>query len=428
MGRPSSGARITEAADNTMTRSEVSTEAAARLAAASRPLGLILIIGALSAFGPLSIDMYLPGLPALTGDLGGAAWQVQLTLSACLLGLAGGQVVAGPLSDSLGRRRPLLVGLLAYALASALCALAPSVPALIGLRLLQGLAGAAGIVIARAIVRDRYRGADVARFFAMTMMISGLAPILAPVLGGLLLKVTSWRGIFLVLAVIGLALLAAAALGLDKSLPVERRRAGGLRATLAAFRMLLADRHFLGYAVASGLAFSAMFAYISGSPFVLQEIYGVSPQGFSLIFAANAVGIVAASQVSGRLVGRVAPRRLMALGIVGSLGGGLLLTAAVLAGVGLPGVLPAFFLAVASLGFIGPNATALGLADQPQDVLGSASGLMGVLQFVIGAGVSPLVSAFGTASALPLGLTMAAMSLSALVVFLTMTATRVGHR
>ncbi|MBX0329149.1 MFS transporter, partial [Oscillochloris sp. ZM17-4] len=212
-----------------------------------------------------------------------------------------------------------------------------------------------------------------------------------------------------------------------ESLPAERRRAGGLRSTLAAFRTLFGDRHFVGYAVASGLAFSAMFAYISGSPFVIQEIYGVSPQGFSLIFAVNAVGIVAASQISGRLVGRVHPRRLMAMGIVGSLLGGLLLIAAVLAGAGLVGVLPAFFLAVASIGFIGPNATALGLAEQPQDILGSASGLMGVLQFIIGAGVSPLVSAFGTASALPLGLTMALMSASALAVFVTMTSARAAR-
>ncbi|NTV65755.1 MAG: multidrug effflux MFS transporter, partial [Oscillochloris sp.] len=352
-----------------MTRSEVTPALPA-----ARPLGLILIIGALSAFGPLSIDMYLPGLPALSGDLHGPAWQVQLTLSACLLGLAGGQVLAGPLSDSLGRRRPLLIGLLVYALASALCALAPSVPALVALRFLQGVAGAAGIVIARAIVRDHYRGAEVARFFAMTMMISGMAPIMAPVFGGLLLKLTSWRGIFVVLTVMGLALLAAAAFGLAESLPPDRRRVGGLRATVAAFRMLLSDRSFVGYALASGLAFAAMFAYISGSPFVLQQIYAVSPQVFSLIFAVNAIGIVVANQISARLVSRIDPRRLMGLGIGVSLLGGLLLVAAVQSGAGLLGVIPAFFLAVASIGLIGPNATALALAEQPQDVLGSASG------------------------------------------------------
>jgi DHA1 family bicyclomycin/chloramphenicol resistance-like MFS transporter len=403
-----------------MTRSEVSSESPT-LAAATRPLGLIIIIGALSAFGPLSIDMYLPGLPALTRDLGAAAWQVQLTLSACLLGLAVGQVLVGPLSDSLGRHRPLLVGLLAYAAASALCALAPSVQALILLRFIQGLAGAAGIVVARAIVRDRYEGAEMARFFALTMAISGLAPILAPVLGGLLLQVTSWRGIFMVLASIGLALLAAAAFGLVESLPAGQRQVGGLRATFAAFHTLLGDRQFVGYALASGLAFAAMFAYISGSPFVLQEIYGVSPQGFSLVFASNAIGIVGASQVSGWLVGRVPPRRLMALGICGSLIGGLLLIAAIVAGAGLLGIIPAFLVAVASIGLIGPNATALALGEQPREIVGSASGLMGVLQFIIGAGVSPLVSAFGTASALPLAITMAVMSASAGAVFLLRT-------
>ncbi|MEI7772827.1 MAG: multidrug effflux MFS transporter [Chloroflexales bacterium] len=402
-----------------MTRSEVTAETPVPPAAA-RPLGLIVIIGALSAFGPLSIDMYLPGLPALSGDLGGAAWQVQLTLSACLLGLAAGQVVAGPMSDSLGRRRPLLVGLLAYAVTSALCALAPSMPALILLRLLQGAAGAVGIVIARAAVRDRYTGIEMARFFAMTMAINGMAPILAPVLGGLLLQVTSWRGVFVVLAAIGLALLAAA-FGLSESLPAERRQVGGLRATLAAFRVLLGDRRFVGYALASGLAFAAMFAYISGSPFALQQIYGVSPQGFSLIFASNAIGIVAASQISARLVGRVHPRRLMALGIGGSLVGGLLLIAAVVSGAGVLSVVPAFFVAVASIGLIGPNATSLAFEDLPREIVGSASGLMGVLQFLIGAGVSPLVSAFGTASALPLAIVMAAMSASAGAVFLLRT-------
>lgn len=418
MGRPAYSSAHSNRQD-TMTRSEVTAETPVPPAAA-RPLGLIVIIGALSAFGPLSIDMYLPGLPALSGDLGGAAWQVQLTLSACLLGLAAGQVVAGPMSDSLGRRRPLLVGLLAYAVTSALCALAPSMPALILLRLLQGAAGAVGIVIARAAVRDRYTGIEMARFFAMTMAINGMAPILAPVLGGLLLQVTSWRGVFVVLAAIGLALLAAA-FGLSESLPAERRQVGGLRATLAAFRVLLGDRRFVGYALASGLAFAAMFAYISGSPFALQQIYGVSPQGFSLIFASNAIGIVAASQISARLVGRVHPRRLMALGIGGSLVGGLLLIAAVVSGAGVLSVVPAFFVAVASIGLIGPNATSLAFEDLPREIVGSASGLMGVLQFLIGAGVSPLVSAFGTASALPLAIVMAAMSASAGAVFLLRT-------
>jgi MFS transporter, DHA1 family, multidrug resistance protein len=392
--------------------------------AGSGKLGLVLIIGALSAFGPLSIDMYLPGLPSLSRELGGPTWQVQLTLTACLLGLAGGQVVVGPLSDTMGRRKPLLIGLFTYAVASLLCAVAPSTPFLILFRLIQGAAGAAGIVISRAIVRDHFSGNEVARFFALTMMINGAAPILAPVIGGQLLSFTSWRGIFLVLTAFGLALLAAAAFGLKESLPVERRRTSGLSETFGAFGILLSDRHFVGYALSAGLAFAAMFAYISGSPFVTEEIYHVSPQMFSLIFAVNALGIVAASQISGQLVGRVDPRKLLAFGLCGSLAGSLLLLVVVIANIGLAGILPAFFIVVSSVGFISPNAAALALAEHPQ-MAGSASGLMGVSQFIIGAAVSPLVSIGGTGTALPLAIIMALVSTGGFLMFTLMTGNRV---
>ena len=385
-----------------------------------RRLGLIFIIGSLSAFGPLSIDMYLPGLPSIARDLGGENWQVQLTLTACLLGLAGGQIVAGPFSDALGRRRPLLIGLFSYAAASLLCALAPSVFFLILLRLVQGLAGAAGIVIARAIVRDHYSGSAAARFFAFTMAISGLAPILAPIVGGQLLNFTSWRGVFLVLMAIGLALLAMAFLGLGESLPPERRQTGGIRATLHNFKLLLTNRHFVGYAISAGLAFAAMMAYIAGSPFILEDIYGVSPQLFSLVFAINAMGIIAASQLSGRLVGKISSSTLLAVGLTGSVTGGLLLLLVSITNVGLIGILPAFFLVVASVGFIGPNATALAMATQP-GVAGSASGLLGVLQFSIGAAVTPLVGIGGNNTVLPLAIIMASLGVSAGLVFLTLT-------
>jgi DHA1 family bicyclomycin/chloramphenicol resistance-like MFS transporter len=381
---------------------------------------LVFIIGALSAFGPLSIDMYLPALPSLSHDLGGTASQVQLTLTACLLGLAAGQVVAGPLSDRMGRRRPLLVGLLTYALASLLCALAPALPLLIGLRLLQGAAGAAGIVIARAVVRDLYSGVDVARFFALTMLVNGLAPILAPIIGGQLLTFTTWRGVFVVLAVIGVGLFLLAALGLRESLPGERRRTGGIVETLATFRSLLTDRVFVGYGLSSGLAFAAMFAYISGSPFVLEGIYGVSPQVFSFIFGTNALGIVVASQVSARLAGRVGARRLLATGLCCSVAGGLLLLAVVTTGGAMAGVLAGFFLVVSSIGLISPNATALALAEH-QRTAGSASALVGVLQYITGALIAPLVGIGGSGTALPLAVIMACLPLGASLTFLLMT-------
>jgi DHA1 family bicyclomycin/chloramphenicol resistance-like MFS transporter len=307
-----------------------------------------------------------------------------------------------------------------------LCAVAPSTPFLILFRLIQGAAGAAGIVISRAIVRDHFSGNEVARFFALTMMINGAAPILAPVIGGQLLNFTSWRGIFLVLTAFGLALLAAVAFGLKESLPVERRRTGGLSETFGAFGILLSDRHFVGYALSAGLAFAAMFAYISGSPFVTEEIYHVSPQMFSLIFAVNALGIVVASQISGRLVGRVEPRKLLAFGLSGSLTGSLLLLVVVIANIGLAGILPAFFIVVASVGFISPNAAALALAEHPR-MAGSASGLMGVSQFIIGAAVSPLVSIGGTGTALPLAIIMALVSTGGFLLFTLMTGNRVSQ-
>lgn len=379
-------------------------------------LKLVLIIGGLSAFAPLSIDMYLPALPSLTRDLGGSASLVQLTLTACLLGLSAGQLVAGPLSDSLGRRRPLLVGLACYAVASLLCSFAPSVPALVILRLVQGTAGAAGLVIARAVVRDVYEGNDIARFFALTMLVNGLAPILAPLVGGQVLRFTSWRGVFVILALIGAILLVASALGLAESLPPERRRSGGVRNTLATFRALSRDRVFVGYALSSGLAFAAMFTYISGSPFVLENIFGVSPQAFGLFFGTNALGIVLLGQVGGRLVGRVGSRRLLVIGLGIALTGGLLLLVTVIFGLGLAGILPGLFLVASSIGLVGPNATALALEDHAHQA-GSASALLGLLSYVVGAAAAPLAGIGGTSTAAPMAVIIALLEGAAVATF-----------
>src|SRR5215469_5060757 len=399
---------------NTMERLPISPHDARGL----RRVQLVFILGALTAFGPLSIDMYLPALPSLSRDFSTGASQVQLTLSACLLGLALGQAIVGPISDSLGRQRPLLSGLTAYALASLLCVVAPSVYALAGLRLVQGIAGAAGIVIARAIVRDLHSGVAAARFYSLLMLVNGLAPILAPLFGGLLLRFTSWRGVFIVLAIIGSLLLLAAATGLSETLPAERRQQGGVRVTIKTFRRLLSDRSYLGYALSCGLAFAAMFAYISGSPFVLQDIYGLSPQLFSITFAVNACGLVVAGQVNGRLVGRVSLLRLLTVGLVATATGGAALLAVITSGgAGLVGVLPSLFVVVASLGFVLPNATALALTNYPRTA-GSASALLGVLQFAIGAAAAPLVGVLGAKTALPMAVVMAALSVSALTVFM----------
>lgn len=381
---------------------------------------LIALIGALSAFAPLSIDMYLPALPELATDLGTTAAVIGLTLTACLIGLAAGQLVAGPLSDRLGRRRPLLAGLVIYTLASLLCAIAADATQLIAFRAIQGAAGAAGIVIARAVVRDLHTGSALARFFALTMLVNGLAPILAPIIGGQLLLVTSWRGVFVVLAGIGALLLVAVLLRLRETLAPEDRRTGGLGELRATFRLLLTDRRFIGYALAAALSFTAMFSYISSSPFVLQDLYGLTPQQFSLVFACNALGIVIFGQISGVLVGRVAPRRLMIAGQVIQVAGAVVLVAAALSGAGLVGILPGYFLVVAGLGWVQPNSMALALSDHAAHA-GSASAILGATSYVVASVLAPLTGIGGTASALPSTLVIAGAAVAGLVVLLSLT-------
>jgi DHA1 family bicyclomycin/chloramphenicol resistance-like MFS transporter len=375
---------------------------------------LVLLLGSLSAFGPLSMDMYLPGLPSMARDLDAPAWAAQLTITASMIGLAGGQLVAGPISDARGRRRPLLVGLAAYVAASLLCAMAPDIWLLLAFRVIQGAAGAAGIVIARAIVRDLHTGVAAARTFALLMLVNGLAPILAPLVGGELLHVTDWRGIFVVLAVIGAVLLLAAWTMLAETLAPDARHGGGLASTVRVFGRLVGDREYMGYALALGLAFGAMAAYIGGSPFVLQDIYGASPQVFSLLFALNAAGIVVASQLGRAVVDRYGPRTLLDVGVSMSAVGGVGALASVLLDTGLPTLLPSFFLLVSCIGLVFPNATALALADHPRTA-GSASAGLGLSQFAIGAVAAPLAGVGGAETALPLGIVAAVLSVGSLV-------------
>ena len=379
-------------------------------------LRLFVLLGSLTAFGPLSIDMYLPALPAIARDLAASESVVQLTLTACLIGLALGQIVAGPLSDSLGRRRPLLIGVAGYVVASLLCAIAPSAWVLVVLRLIQGLTGAAGIVIARAIVRDLYSGSAAARYFSRLILVMGLAPILAPVLGAQVLRFGTWRGIFLVLTLVTALLWLGAALGLPETLPAARRNAGSLAGTLNIFGQLIRDTPFIGYAVAAGLAFGAMFAYIAGSPFVLQGIFHVSPQTFSLIFGMNALGFVVTSQINGSLVSRIRPARLLTGGLVANATAGLALLFVVVSGFGLLAVLLPLLLLASSVGFIVPNAIALALSRRP-DAAGTGSALLGVIQSGVAALGAPIVGIAGTGTALPMAVVIAVSGLGAITAF-----------
>jgi MFS transporter, DHA1 family, multidrug resistance protein len=377
--------------------------------AARPPARTVVVLGGLTMFGPLSLDLYLPALPELADDLNASASAAQLSITACLVGLAVGQLVAGPMSDRLGRRRPLMIGLVVYLLASVACALAPNVTVLVVLRLIQGLAGAAGIVISRAVARDLYSGSALMIFFSRLLLIAGLAPVLAPVLGGQLSRIMSWRGIFGVLAGFGAVLLLAAWFGLKETLPPERRIVGGFSRTLRGYTTLLRDRFFVGCALSSGLAGATLFAYISGSTFVLQKIYGMSPQSFSLVFGAISLGLVIAAQAGARLALVWPLTRVLGVGLIINLLGATALLITVITRLPMGVLIGALVVMVCAVGLIFPTANALAMADYP-DLAGTASSLQGLSQFVFGAVVAPLVGIAGEHTALPLGIVCIAVS------------------
>ena len=383
------------------------------------PAHTVVVLGLLTMFGPLSLDLYLPALPQLADDLNASASAAQLSITTCLVGLAVGQLVAGPMSDRLGRKRPLMVGLLAYLLASVACALAPSAAALAALRLVQGLAGAAGIVISRAIARDLYSGRALMIFFSRLLLIAGLAPVVAPILGGQLSRIMSWRGIFGVLAGFGTALLLAGWLGLKETLPPERRIVGGFSRTLHGYNTLIHDRFFVGCALSSGLAGATMFAYIAGSTFVLQRIYGMSPQAFSLVFGCISLGLVAAAQVGARLALVWSLPRVLGLGLAINLIGATALLATVISGLPLAVLIGSLVVMVCAVGLIFPTANALAMADYP-DLAGTASSLQGLSQFVFGAVAAPLVGIAGDQTALPLGIVTTTVSVCAMASFVSL--------
>ncbi|MFJ9832264.1 multidrug effflux MFS transporter [Streptomyces sp. NPDC101169] len=391
-------------------------------AGAARPAGplLVLLLGGLTATTPLAMDMYLPSLPEVTRTLHAPAATVQLTLTACLAGMALGQLVVGPMSDRWGRRRPLLAGLAVYLVATALCAFAPNVETLVALRLAQGLAGSAGIVIARAVVRDLYDGLAMARFFSSLMLVSGVAPIVAPLIGGQILRVTDWRGVFVVLTVAGAALTALVWARLPETLPPARRHQGGVGEALRAMRGLLADAPFSGYLLAGGFAFASLFAYVSASPFVVQEIYGASPQTFSLLFGLNSVGLMITGQVNGKLlVGRVALEKVLAAGLAVTVLAAtalLLMSAGAFGEVGLVPVAAALFVLMSAMGVTLPNAQSLALL-RTRHSAGSASALLGTSSFLIGAVVSPLVGVAGEHTAVPMAVVQLAGALVAVACF-----------
>jgi MFS transporter, DHA1 family, multidrug resistance protein len=391
----------------------------------SKRIWIAMVLGSLAAFGPLSIDMYLPALPILADYFHTSPSFIQLSLTFFLLGLSVGQLFAGPLSDIHGRRKPLLIGLVIYLVVSFLCVFSPSIWSFILLRFIQGLAGAVGMVVSRAVVRDLYSGSELTKFFALLSLVNGAAPILAPVAGAQLLRFVPWQGVFIVLGFIGFVMFIVVLFGLPETLPNERRLRGGIKNTLLTFRNLIVDPSFIGYAFSQGLVTSSMFAYISGSPFVVQDIYGASPQVFSLIFAMNGLGIMIASQTTGRLAGMIPETKLLNFGLGMSFFGSVTLLILLLVQANLWMILIPLFLVVSSVGIVNTAGFSLAMQKQGENA-GSASALLGVLSFAFGGIASPLVGIGGEESALPMGVVIVISSMGAVIsyIFLVLRKTR----
>ena len=381
------------------------------------PLRLLLILGSLSAFGPLAIDFYLPSFPALARAFSTDVEHVQLSLAVYFAGLAIGQLAYGPLADRFGRRTPLLIGITLFSLASLACALAPSLEWLIAARFVQALGGCAGMVVSRAVVRDLCDPINSAKVFSQLMLVMGLAPILAPLAGGLLLSTLGWPSIFICLMLFSFICLLAVARWLPDTLAKDAPPAP-LSGALGEYKRLLGNLPFLGYALTGGCAIAGMFAYISGSPFVFIELYGIPAEYYGWLFGSNALGFILMAQVNARLVARSGPADLLGKTVWFYLACGVLLLLVALAKPqALWPLLVPLFGCIASLGFLLPNASACAMAGQGSHA-GSASALMGSLQFVIAASASAMVGVLHDGSAWPIAVVI--FSCGVLVVALSL--------
>ena len=366
-------------------------------------LWLTIFLGVMTAIAPLSTDMYLPALPEVQADFGVSTSLVQLTLTMTTLGMALGQILAGPLSDLVGRRRPLFVGMLVFIGATLGCVLAEDIYLFLFFRFCAGFAGASGIVIARAIARDVCEGAELTRFFAVLMMVNGFAPIIAPVIGGQILLFASWRETFVLLTLVGV-FLAGAALIYQETLPQEARSAN-MTDSLKIFPMLLRDRYFLGHCLLQCFVFGAFFSYLSGSSFVFQNVYAVSPQVYSMIFAVIGAGLLLAGVLPARLAGRVPDVVMLKYAVLVPLFGSILLLAGFCLSAPLAVILVVLFLTIVPLSVMGAASFSLALSRQGKNA-GSASALIGCFSMLLGACMMPVVGIAGDHTALPMGIVM----------------------
>ncbi|KQX46855.1 multidrug effflux MFS transporter [Paenibacillus sp. Root444D2] len=375
---------------------------------------LALLLGLFSTLGPFTIDMYLPAFPQIVEQFGTTASLVQLSLTACLLGLGIGQLVMGSLSDVYGRRKPLLISMAIYVVASIACAVSPSIWLLILSRLVQGFVASAGIVISRAIARDLFSGHELTKFFSLLLLVGNLGPLVAPVTGSGVLALTSWIGVFIALAVLGTFLLAMTKWRLQETLPVERRSPSNFVQQLRNYRSLLRDRSFTGYMLAQGVMIAGVFAYVSGTPFIYQNIYGVSPTVFAMLFGSNGITLIIGSQLVGRMAHRVSEQTFLLFGLwLAGAASIVVLLVAIFHGPLYALVIPLVFF-VAAIGITSTAAFPLAMESQGH-MAGSAAALMGVIPFLLGAVVSPLVGIAGEDTAVPLGVIILSTSAAAML-------------
>ncbi|WP_202171362.1 multidrug effflux MFS transporter [Bacillus sp. USDA818B3_A] len=377
-------------------------------------LGFALMLAVFSALGPFTVDMYLSSFPQIMKSFETNASMVQTSLTASLLGLSIGQLVMGTLSDVHGRRKPLLVSMLLYFISSIGCAFAPNIATFIAVRFIQGFVAAAGLVISRAIVRDLYSGVELTKFFALLTTIASVTPLLSPLAGGVVTSFTSWIGVFIFTALLGIYLTIITTWKIKETLPVEKRIQSNFSELYNNYKKLFLDQTFMGYALVSGIIFAGIFAYVSGSPFIYQNIYGVSPQVFSLLFSLNGIGLVLASQMTKFMAGRMQARTIFLIGLWCAFIASLAVLVVVLTHGPLFALVISLFLFNSSNGIIGPMSFTLAMESQGH-IAGTASALLGILPFLFGSIASPLVGMAGEFSALPLGIIIFTSSLLAVL-------------
>ncbi|MCY8781569.1 MFS transporter [Bacillus spizizenii] len=390
-------------------------------------LALAFLLGMLAILGPLNIDMYLPSFPEIADDLSASASLVQLSLTACLVGLTIGQLIVGPVSDAQGRRKPLLICIFLFALSSLFCALSPNITTLVAARFLQGFTASAGLVLSRAIVRDVFTGRELSKFFSLLMVITAVAPMVAPMTGGaiLLLPFATWHTIFHVLTIIGFLLVLLIAFRLKETLPPENRIPSSIGTSVKTMGSLLKDRSFMGYALTVGFIHGGSFAYVSGTPFVYQDIYGVSPQVFSILFGINGLAIISGSFIIGRFGGIIHEKSLLRMAVITAMiATAVLLTMTMIHGP-LATLVISIFIYMITIGMVLTSTFTLAMERQGHRA-GSASALLGMLPLLLGSIVSPLVGINET-TAIPMGAIMFVTAVIGALAFFGLTKERAGQ-